>query len=55
VSEQEEIRDDAPPRDEDDDRWQMDPSGEESGQQDPGFEPAASPHEGEEGQRDDVA
>jgi hypothetical protein len=54
MSEQEELRDDAPPRDEDDERWQMDPTQDE-GQQDSGFEPAASPHEGEEGQRDDVA
>lgn len=44
MSEQEERRDDVPPRDADDDRWQMgDPSEE-------GQEGESSSHQGEEGQ-----
>jgi hypothetical protein len=45
VSEQEELRDDAPPSDPDDDRLQMDPTEDVDWE-----ETEPSPHQGEEGQ-----
>lgn len=44
MSDQEELRDDAPPTDPDDDRLEMEPEGE--------LENEPSPHQGEEGQQE---